>query len=52
MGRVHKYQIYVDDKKQGEVSGNMTTFEYYTTKVSIHKVYIKEIGRASCRERV
>ena len=43
MGRVHKYQIYVDDKKQGEVSGNMTTFEYYTTKVSIHKVYIKAI---------
>ena len=43
MGRVHKYQIYVDDKKQGEVSGNKTTFEYYTTKVSIHKVYIKAI---------
>ena len=35
--------VYVDDKKQGEVSGNKTTFEYYTTKVSIHKVYIKAI---------
>ena len=41
MDDVDSYEIYVNDKKQGEVKGNKTTFEYYTTDVSRHAVYIK-----------
>ena len=41
LDQVDKYEIYVDNKKQGQVKGNATKFEYYTTKVSKHDVYIK-----------
>jgi hypothetical protein len=40
MDEVSGYDVYVDDKKQGSVKGDTTTFEYYTTKVSSHEVYI------------
>lgn len=41
MDDVDSYEIYVDNKKEGEVQGNKTTFEYYTTKVSKHEVFVK-----------
>lgn len=41
MDKVESYEIYVDGEKQGKVKGNKNTFEYYTTKVSKHDVYIK-----------
>ena len=41
MDDVDSYEIYVDNKKEGEVEGNKTTFEYYTTKVSKHEVFVK-----------
>lgn len=41
MDEVESYEIYVDNEKQGKVTGDKNTFEYYTTEVSKHDAYIK-----------
>ena len=41
MDEVESYEIYVNGEKQGKVSGDKTSFEYYTTTVSRHDAYIK-----------
>lgn len=41
MGEVEGYKVYVNDELVAETDGETTTCEYYTTKVSAHKVYIE-----------
>lgn len=41
MDDIESYEIYANGEKQGTVNGNKTSFEYYTTNVSKHDVYIK-----------
>lgn len=41
IGKVKKYVVYADDKKIAETNGKTTTYEYYTTEVKLHKIYIE-----------
>lgn len=41
MGMVDEYEIYVNDEMVDTVNGDTTTYEYYSTKVEEHTVYIK-----------
>lgn len=41
MGSVDEYVIYVNDEVVDTVDGDTTTYEYYSTKVEAHTVYVK-----------
>ncbi len=41
MGSVEEYIVYINDKEVTKVKGNITTYEYYSTKVEEHTVYVK-----------
>ena len=41
MGKVEGYKLYIDNEKVAETDSKTTSFEYYTTKIQSHEIYVE-----------